>query len=84
MTTLVLLFLIGTSSYLQDTRTCIKAWVSSNFRQIQPLTTELSVLERLNNQYIFEHSSAFIFDLTGNKDNFKVSDELRSKLSLTH
>ena len=31
MNTLAPLFLIGSSSFLQVTRTCIKAWISSNF-----------------------------------------------------
>ena len=44
--------LIGPSSFLQETRTCIKAWISSNFSQIGPLTTELPALERLKNQCI--------------------------------
>ena len=47
MTTLVPSFLTGTSPFLQETRTCIKAWMSSNFNQIRPLTTELPALERL-------------------------------------
>ena len=59
MTTQAPSFLIGTSSFLQDTRTFIKAWMSLNFSQIQPLTTELPALERLNNQ-CFEHSNALI------------------------
>ena len=68
---------IGSSSFLQETRTCIKAWMSLNFNQIRTLTMELPVLEHLKNR---EHSSHFIFAwiffiLAGNKDNFKVSDE---------
>ena len=43
-------FLIGTSSFLQETRACIKALMSSNSNQIRPLTTELPALERLKNQ----------------------------------
>ena len=31
-------------------RTYIKAYMSSNFRQIPPLTTELAALERLKNR----------------------------------
>ena len=41
-------FLILSSSFLQVTRTCMKAWISSNFGQIQP-PTELSALARLKN-----------------------------------
>ena len=47
MNTLAPSFLIGSSSFLQVTRTCIQAWVSSNFEQIPPPTPELSALERL-------------------------------------
>ena len=40
-------FLIGSSSLLQVTRATIKAWISSNFGRIPPLTSELAALERL-------------------------------------
>ena len=40
------------SSFLQVTRTTIKAWMSSNFSGIPPLTSELAALERLKNQTI--------------------------------
>ena len=43
-------FLIGSSSFLQKTRTCIKTWMSSNFNQIVPLNAELPALECLKNQ----------------------------------
>ena len=39
------LFLIRSFLYLQVTRTCIKSRTSSNFGQIEPLTTELAALE---------------------------------------
>ena len=41
------LFLIGSFPYLQVMRTYIKAYMSLNFGQIPPLTTELAALERL-------------------------------------
>ena len=44
------LFLIGPSSFL--TRTAIKAWMSSNFGGIPPLTVELATPERQKNGYI--------------------------------
>ena len=44
-----LLFLIGSFWYFHVT-TSIKAWMSSNFRQIRLLTTELAALERLKHQ----------------------------------
>ena len=40
-------FLIGSFSYLQLMTTYIKAYMSLNFEQIPPLTTELAALERL-------------------------------------
>ena len=40
-------FLIESSSFLQVTRICIKAWMSSKFGQIPAPTPELSALERL-------------------------------------
>ena len=40
-------FLIGSSSYLQVTRTSIISRTSSNFSQIRPRTAELAALERL-------------------------------------
>ena len=40
-------FLFGSSSFLQVTRTTIKAWMSSNLGRIPPLTLELAALERL-------------------------------------
>ena len=40
-------FLIGSSSFLQVTKTTIKACMSSNFNQIGILTAELAALERL-------------------------------------
>ena len=44
MATLALLFLIGSLSFLQVTRKCIKAWTTSIFGHIPPLTTELATL----------------------------------------
>ena len=40
-------FLIRSSSFLQVTRTTIKAWTSSQFDQIRPWTAELAALERV-------------------------------------
>ena len=44
-------FLIGSSSFLQVNRTCIKAWMSLNFGKIPLQTSELASLEHLKNQY---------------------------------
>ena len=45
--TLAPLFLIGSSSYLQVTRTFITSQTSSKFGQIGPRAAELAALERL-------------------------------------
>ena len=49
MTTLVLLILNGSSSFLHTIRTTIKAWMSLNFRKIPLPTSELAALERQKN-----------------------------------
>ena len=46
MTTLMPSFLIGSSSFLQDKRSTIKAWMGSEFGQIRPWTFWLVALER--------------------------------------
>ena len=52
VSTLAPSFLIGSSSYLQVTRTSIISGTSSNFSQIRPRTAELAALERLKNRTI--------------------------------
>ena len=49
VTTLVLSFLDGSSSFFQITRPTIKARMSLNFSKIPSLTSELAALERLKN-----------------------------------
>ena len=44
MNTLAPSFLIGSFSFLQVTRTTIKAWMSSNLGRIPQLTSELAAL----------------------------------------
>ena len=51
VSTLVPSFLIGSSSFLQVTRTTIKAWMSLNFGGISPLPAELAALEHLKKTY---------------------------------
>ena len=67
MSTLEPLFLIGSFSFLQVTRTTIKAWMSSNFGGIPPLTTELAALERLKNQTIRPKKKICVFPVTSPK-----------------
>ena len=50
--TLVPSFLIGSSSFLQVTRTTIKAWMSSNLGRILQLTSDLVAIERLKKRHI--------------------------------
>ena len=47
LSTLAPSFLIGSSSYLQVTRTSIISRTSSNFGQIRSRTAELAAIERL-------------------------------------
>ena len=51
VSTLAPSFLIGSSSYLQVTRTSNISQMSSNFSQIRPRTAELAALERLKNSH---------------------------------
>ena len=50
VTTLVPSFSNGSSSFLQVTRSAMKAWMGSNFGKIPSLTSELAALERVKNQ----------------------------------
>ena len=72
------LFLIGSFSYLQVMRTYIKAYISLNFGQIPPLTTELAALERLKNRchhVISVDIDPIFFKLAGNKDMHNIMNE---------
>ena len=67
---------------MQVTRTSIKAWMSSNFGGIPPLTLELAALEQLkksNNKLVSTLAPSFFdwifFILAGDKDNYIVSNE---------
>ena len=50
MTILVPSFSNGSSSFLQVTRSAIKAWMGLNFGKIPSLPWELVALERVKNQ----------------------------------
>ena len=75
------LFLIGSILYLQVMRTYIKAYMSLNFGQIPPLTTELAAFERLKNRCIRCHHvisvdiDPIFFKLAGNKDMNNIMNE---------
>ena len=73
-------FLMGSSSFLQATRTAIRFQMSLNFNQIRLLTAELSALECLKNQYFVATLASSIlfrifFILGSNKDSHNISDE---------
>ena len=72
------LFLIGSFPYLQVMRTYIKAYISLNFGQIQPLSTKLAALERLKNRcnhIISVDIDPIFFKLAGNKDMHNIMKE---------
>ena len=50
MTTLVPSFSDGSSSFLQVTRSAIKAWMGLNYGMIPSLTSELAAIERVKKQ----------------------------------
>ena len=73
MTSIAPSFLIGTSSFLHDTRTCIKALMSSNFSRIQP------ALKRVNDHCIMLPSF-----LIGSSSFLQVTrTTMKSRMSLT-
>ena len=51
MTTLAPSFLIGSSLFLQVTRTTIKSGLGSKFVRIRPMTCELAALEHLEKSH---------------------------------
>ena len=78
VSTLSRLFKVRSFWYLQVMSTCIKAWMSSNFGQIPPLTWELAALERLKNRCYHFFSVAIDkihFKFVGNEDIHNISDE---------
>ena len=81
------LFLIGSISYLQVMRTCIKASMSlKNLGQIPPMTMELAALERLKNRCHHFFSVAIepiLFKLAGNEDMHNILDEFEFRTDLT-
>ena len=80
------LFLIGSFSYLQVMRTCIKAWMSLNLCQIPGLTMELAALEHLKNRRHHFFSVAIdpiLFKLAGNEDMHNILDEFEFQPDVT-
>ena len=80
------LFLIGSFSYLQVMRTCIKAWMSLNIGQIPPLTMELAALERLRNRrhhFVSVAIDPILFKLAGNENMHNILDEFEFWPDLT-
>ena len=67
-------------------RTYIKAYMSLNFGQIPPLTTELAALERLKNRchhVISVDIDPIFFKLAGNKDMRNIMNEFEFRLDRT-
>ena len=89
MNTLAPAFLIGSSSYLQVTRTSIISRTSSKFGQIRPRTGELATLERLEkspktynvrnlvNTLAPSFFASIIHILAGKKDMHESLDEFK-------
>ena len=82
--------MIGSFSFLQVTRTTIKAWVSSNFGGIPPLTSELAALERLkksNNKLVSNLAPSFLIGsssfFAGYEDNYESLDEFELRQNST-
>ena len=67
MSTLEPLFLIGSFSFLQVTRTTIKALMSSNFGGIPPLTSELAALDQFEKSFILRIFKIFDDLLSGER-----------------
>ena len=65
---------MGSSSFLQVTRTTIKAWMSLNFGRISPLTVELAALEHLKKTYKLVSTLALSF-LFGSSSFLQVARE---------
>ena len=57
-------FLIGSSSFLQVTRTTLKSWISSKFGKIQPCTAEFYALDRLKKSFTYLRSIQNILMMT--------------------
>ena len=87
MTTLAPSFFVGSSLFLQVTRTTIISRMGSKFSKIGPGTYELAALERLEKspdllllswEKCCDHSNTFIFgwifSLADNKTNHESSD----------
>ena len=94
VTTLAPIFLIGSSSYWQITRTSITSRTSSKFGQIGPRTAELAAIERLKKnphrlmEKSCEHSNSFIIDLinlilAGQEDMHNSLDEFKFRPDTT-
>ena len=75
--------MIGSFSFLQATRTTIKAWMSSNFGGILPLTSELAALSRLKNRNNKLVSSLAPSCLIGSSSFLQVTrTTIKSRMSL--
>ena len=71
--TLAPLFLIGSSSFLQVTRTTIKAWMKLNFNQIGLLIAELFALERLEKFLSTNNGRIVVTTMNGSSSFLQVT-----------
>ena len=81
-------FLIGSSSYLQIIRAGIKSRRSSNLGEIGLFGLELLALERRKKSHrlLMDNALTFdriIFELAGNQDSHKISDEFELRTDRT-
>ena len=86
MNTLELSFLIGSSSFVQETRTCIKAWMSSNFNQTRPLTIELPALlasEKSMYNVVNTLAPSFLIGSSSFLQVTRISDEFKIRQDQT-
>ena len=81
MATLAPSFFFGSSLFLEVTKTFIISWMSSNFKQIRPLTAELSALECLKNQYFVFLEVTKTSMISWVSSNFKQIQPLTAELS---
>ena len=70
--------LIGSSSFLEETRITITSWMSSNLSQIRPWTAELAALECLKNQVVATPASSILIRSSKKKKKNTLSSDCTS------
>ena len=80
VSTFSLLFLIGSFIYLQVMITCMRAWMSLKFSQIQPLVsmvTDRVMMGKTVSPLFLGCFHPFLFKLAGNNDMHESSEEFK-------